>query len=304
MVSTRNQKIDLWLGNICGVRCMSLWSMINAHTTPIFVENSHERPFSIIPKANTYGFLTKKWSPPEIQQCDLWQGNICGVRCRSLWSMINGHITPIFVENSHERPFSVIPKANTNGFLTKKWPPPEIKECDLWKGNICGVRCTSLWSTINGHTAPIFVENSHERPFSIILKANTYGFLTKKRSPPEIQECDLWQGNICGERCTSLWSKVNGHTTPIFVENSHERPFSIIPKANIFGFLPKKWSPPEIQECDLWQGNICGVRCTSLWSMINGHTTPIFVENSHERPFSMTLKANTYGFLTKKWSPP
>jgi hypothetical protein len=41
------------------------------HTTPIFVVNSHERPFSIIPKANTYGFLTKKWSPPEIQEYDL-----------------------------------------------------------------------------------------------------------------------------------------------------------------------------------------------------------------------------------------
>jgi hypothetical protein len=35
--------------------------MINGHTTPIFVENNHERPFSIIPKANTYGFFTKKW---------------------------------------------------------------------------------------------------------------------------------------------------------------------------------------------------------------------------------------------------
>jgi hypothetical protein len=42
---------------------------------------------------------------------------------------------------------------------------------------------------------------------------------------------------------------------------------------NTYGFLPKKLYPPEIQECDLWQGNICGVRCTSLWSMINGHTT-------------------------------
>jgi hypothetical protein len=31
------------------------------------------------------------------------------------------------------------------------------------------------------------------------------------------------------------------------------------------------------------------------------YTTPIFVENCYERPFSMTLKANTYGFLTKKW---
>jgi hypothetical protein len=41
--------------------------MINGHTTPIFVRKSHERPFSIIPKANTYEFLTMKWSPPEIQ---------------------------------------------------------------------------------------------------------------------------------------------------------------------------------------------------------------------------------------------
>ena len=162
----------------------------------------------------------------------------------------------------------------------------------------------SLWSTINGHTTPIFYENSHERPFSIILEANTYGFLTKKWSPLEIQECDLWQGNICGVRCTSIWSMINGHTTPIFVKNCHERLFSIIPKANTYEFLTKKSSPPEIQKCDIWQGNICGVRCTRLWSMINGHTTPIFVENSHERPFSMTLKANTHGFLTKKWSPP
>jgi hypothetical protein len=61
--------------------------------------------------------------------------------------------------------------------------------------------------------------------------------------------------------------------------------------------LTKKWSPPEIQECDLWQGNICGVRCTSLWSMINGHTTPIFDEHSHERPFSIIPEANTYGFF-------
>jgi hypothetical protein len=63
---------------------------------------------------------------------------------------------------------------------------------------------------------------------------------------------------------------------PIFVENNNERQFSIIPKANTYGFLTKKSSPPEIQECDLWQGNICGVRCTSLWSMINGRTTNIF----------------------------
>jgi hypothetical protein len=134
--------------------------MINGHTTPIFVENSHERPCSIIPKANTYRFLTKKWSPPEIQECDLWHGNICGMRCTGLWSMINGHTTPIFVRNGHERPFSIIPKANTYRFFTNKWTPPEIIECDLWQGNICGVSCMCRWSMINGHTTPIFVKNS------------------------------------------------------------------------------------------------------------------------------------------------
>jgi hypothetical protein len=66
---------------------MSHWFMINGHTTHNFDENSHERPFSIIPKANIYEFYTNKWSPLEIQKCDLWQENICGVRYRSLWSM-------------------------------------------------------------------------------------------------------------------------------------------------------------------------------------------------------------------------
>jgi hypothetical protein len=67
---------------------------------PHFCRKLHERPFSIIPKANTYKFLTKIWSPPEMQECDLWQGNICVVWCMSLCSMINGHTTPIFVKNS------------------------------------------------------------------------------------------------------------------------------------------------------------------------------------------------------------
>jgi hypothetical protein len=80
--------------------------MINGNTTPIFVGDSHERPFSIIPKANTYGFLIKKWSPPEIQECDLWRGNLSGL-------MIKGHTTPIFVENSMNDHFQKIPKANT-----------------------------------------------------------------------------------------------------------------------------------------------------------------------------------------------
>jgi hypothetical protein len=69
---------------------------------PHFCRKGHERPFSIIPEANTYGFLTKKWSPLEIHECDLWQGNICIVRCMILWSKMNGHTTPIFVKNIHE----------------------------------------------------------------------------------------------------------------------------------------------------------------------------------------------------------
>jgi hypothetical protein len=100
--------------------------------------------------------------------------------------------------------------ANTYGFYTKKWSPSEIQECDQWQGNICGVRLMSQWSMINGHTTPIFVENSHERPFSIILKANTYRFFTKKWSPPEIQECDLWQGHTEREMCPWAISKCFG----------------------------------------------------------------------------------------------
>jgi hypothetical protein len=78
---------------------------------------------------------------------------------------------------------------------------------------------------------------------------------------------------------------INGHTTPVFVGNSYERPFSIKPKSNTYKFLTKKWSPPEIQEFDLWQGNICMVSCTTLWLMINGQTTLIFVENSMNAHF-------------------
>jgi hypothetical protein len=49
-------------------------------------------------------------------------------------SLVNDqcHITPILVENIYERQFSIIPKANTYEFLTKKWPPLEIQEYDLW----------------------------------------------------------------------------------------------------------------------------------------------------------------------------
>jgi hypothetical protein len=116
---------------------------------PHFCRNSHERPFSIIPKHNTYGFLTKKWFPRVIQECDLWQGNICGVRCMSIWSMINGHTTPIFVENSHERPFSVIPKDNTyRFFLPRNGLHQKSKNVTYGKETYVGwgVRASGRWS--------------------------------------------------------------------------------------------------------------------------------------------------------------
>jgi hypothetical protein len=51
---------------------------------PLVDDQWPDKTISIIPMANTYGFFTKKWYPPEIQECDLLQGNICGVRCTSL----------------------------------------------------------------------------------------------------------------------------------------------------------------------------------------------------------------------------
>jgi hypothetical protein len=152
-----------------------------------------------------------------------------GVRASSRWSMATQ--PPFFLKNSHERPSTIIPKANTYEFLTKKWSPLETQECDLWQGNIWGRSVLSFgrWSMT---TKPPFLSK-------IALKANTYEFFTKKWSPPEIQECDLWQ-------CTSLWFDDQWPHNPIYWKNSHERPFSIISKANTYGFWTKKWSPPEI----------------------------------------------------------
>jgi hypothetical protein len=89
MVATRNPRMWSMVRKHTWVRCMSLWLMINGHTTPIFVEMSHERPFSIIPKANTYGFLTKKCSPPEIQNVIYGKETYVGwgVWASGRWSM-------------------------------------------------------------------------------------------------------------------------------------------------------------------------------------------------------------------------
>jgi hypothetical protein len=83
---------------------------------------------------------------------------------------------------------------------------------------------------------------------------------------------------------------------PYFDENCHEQLFSIIRKDNIYKFFTKKWSPPEIQECDLlarkrmW-GEMYEPLVDDQWQH-----NPIFFENSHERSFSIIHKANTYSF--------
>jgi uncharacterized protein YukJ len=93
---------------------------------------------------------------------------------------------PHFAKNSHEWPFSIIPKANTYGFLTKNGLHEKSKNMIYGKETYVGwgVWASGRWSMA---TQPPFfmkiamsdLENSHERPFSIILEANTYGFLTK-----------------------------------------------------------------------------------------------------------------------------
>src|SRR5688500_20286670 len=105
--------------------------------------------FSMTLKANTYGFLTKKWSPPKIQECDLWQGNICVVRCMSLWSMINGHTTPILREKGREGGKEIIPTTNTYKFLIKKCMTLETQQWSLGKGKNCRMRSQRNRTNIN-----------------------------------------------------------------------------------------------------------------------------------------------------------
>lgn len=88
------------------------------------------------------------------------------------------------------------------------------------------------------------------------------------------------------------------------VENHYEQPFLAIPKPNAYRFFTKKWSPLKPLAPDLWQGNNYGVRNRSISQKIDEHTTNIFAKNRYERPFSTITKANTYEFITKKWSLP
>jgi hypothetical protein len=145
--------------------------------------------------------------------------------------------------------FGIIENGHSWLFSTKMWPMIIDQRLVHLTPHMFPCHRSHSWISGGDH---LLVKNLYVLAFSIIENGRSWLFSTK-------------MGFV------SLWSI-----------NSHERPFSIVPKAKTFRFLTKKFSPPEIKECGLWQGNICGVRFTSLWSMINGHTTTIFVENSHE----------------------
>lgn len=80
------------------------------------VENSHERPFSIIPKANIYDFY-EEWSPPKIEEIYLMKWNIWGGMNMILFSKNDRHTTGNLFENGHGHPFLAIPNANIHGFF-------------------------------------------------------------------------------------------------------------------------------------------------------------------------------------------
>jgi hypothetical protein len=93
----------------------------------IFDRKRSERKFSLISKANIYVFLTDKWTPPKTNQCDLCQGNMCGLSNRRPSLMINGHMASIFGRKRRKHDFVLILKANTYGFWIDKWSPPKPK---------------------------------------------------------------------------------------------------------------------------------------------------------------------------------
>jgi hypothetical protein len=97
-----------------------------------------------------------------------------------------------------------------------------------------------------------------------------------------------------GVRASSWWSMA---TQPQFWRKLPRTTIFNIMKANIYGFLPRNGLHQKSKNVTYGKETYVGMNCTKLWSMVNGHSTPIFVENSHEWPFSIIPKANTYGFF-------
>lgn len=82
-------------------------------------------------------------------------------------------------------------------------------------------------------------DNGHERPFSPITKASTYGFLQSNSLYKKIKEIDLWRENMCEIRSRSVLSKIDGHTTCIYDQKQY----------NTYGLFMKLFQ--KNKECDL-----------------------------------------------------
>jgi hypothetical protein len=113
------------------------------------------------------------------------------------------------------------------------------------------------------------VESSWDRPdtngslatdLTPVKHTHAFNFVSRRTKLCRLKSaCRLWIARRCwapSRICTLSW------------------PFSIVSKANTYGFLTKKWSTLEFQECDLCQGIKCGVRCMAPWSITNDHTAP------------------------------
>jgi hypothetical protein len=172
-----------------------------------------------------------------------------------------------------------MPKANPYRFFNKKVSPPQIQECDLLTGNICVVRCTWLWSTISGHTTPIFFENIMTDHFQKYQRLTPTDFWPRnglhQKSENVIYGKETYVG--WGVRASGQWSMA---THPLFLSkiewttifnNTEVQHLRIFDQEMVSTRNPRMWS---MARKHMW------VKFTSLWSMINGHTTPIFVENS------------------------
>jgi hypothetical protein len=147
--------------------------MINGHNSH-FVENSHERPFSIIPKANTLDFYQEIVSTRNPRMWSTARKHMW-VRCTRLWLMIKGYTTPIFVKNSMNDHFQLCQRLTPTDF----WPRTGLHQ----KSKMWSMARKPMWGEVNEPLVndqwqhnPHFVKNSHERPFSIIPKGNTFRF--------------------------------------------------------------------------------------------------------------------------------
>jgi hypothetical protein len=118
MVSTRNPRLwpmgrkDLW-GELHELLVDDKWPH-----NPHVCRKLHGRPFSIIPKANTYGFFYQQMVSTRNPRNVIYGKETYvgwGVWASGRWSMAT---QPHFFENCHEWPFSIIQKANTYNF----WP--------------------------------------------------------------------------------------------------------------------------------------------------------------------------------------